>query len=148
MLSAFHALSSLRLTAFSQDRWNGSLSIIKETEAQECETAGHQYTAVRGKAGLWLCTSAFAMMQSGSLQHWYLCWGLYCHYLWVSLHILNKFIGLPWRRQWHPTPVLLPGKPHGRRSLVGCGPWGREESAPSLEAWSFSYWTTREVSRL
>ena len=32
------------------------------------------------------------------------------------------------RRQWHPTPVLLPGKSHGRRSLVGCSPCGREES--------------------
>ena len=32
------------------------------------------------------------------------------------------------RRQWHPTPVLLPGKSHGRRSLVGYSPWGREES--------------------
>ena len=32
------------------------------------------------------------------------------------------------RRQWHPTPVLLPGKSHGRRSLVGCSPWGRWES--------------------
>ena len=32
------------------------------------------------------------------------------------------------RRQWHPTPVLLPGKSHGRRSLVGCSPQGREES--------------------
>ena len=31
------------------------------------------------------------------------------------------------RRRWHPTPVLLPGKPHGRRNLVGCSPWGREE---------------------
>ena len=31
------------------------------------------------------------------------------------------------RRQWHPTPVLLPGKSHGRRSLVGCSPWGRQE---------------------
>ena len=29
------------------------------------------------------------------------------------------------RRQWHPTPGLLPGKSHGRRSLVGCSPWGR-----------------------
>ena len=29
--------------------------------------------------------------------------------------------------QWHPTPVLLPGKSHGRRSLVGCSPWGRLE---------------------
>ena len=28
----------------------------------------------------------------------------------------------------HPTPVLLPGKSHGRRNLVGCGPWGRKES--------------------
>ena len=31
-------------------------------------------------------------------------------------------------RQWHPTPVLLPGKSHGRRSLVGCSPWCRCES--------------------
>ena len=32
-----------------------------------------------------------------------------------------------WRRQWQPTPVLLPGKSHGQRSLVGCSLWGREE---------------------
>ena len=32
------------------------------------------------------------------------------------------------RRQWHPTPVLLPGKSHGRKSLVGCSPWGHEVS--------------------
>ena len=32
------------------------------------------------------------------------------------------------RRQWQATPVLLPGKSHGRRSLVGCSPWGRYES--------------------
>ena len=40
---------------------------------------------------------------------------------WHSLAILR-------RRQWHPTPVLLPGKSHGQRSLVGCSPWGREQS--------------------
>jgi len=33
-----------------------------------------------------------------------------------------------WRRQWQPTPVLLPGKSHGWRSLVGYSPWGCEES--------------------
>ena len=33
-----------------------------------------------------------------------------------------------WRRQWHPTPVLLPGKSHGQRSLIDCSPWGCEES--------------------
>ena len=32
------------------------------------------------------------------------------------------------RRQWHPSPVLLPGKSHGRRILVGCSPWDRKES--------------------
>ena len=34
----------------------------------------------------------------------------------------------PRRSQWHPIPVLLPGKSHGWRSLVGCSPWGLEES--------------------
>ena len=33
-----------------------------------------------------------------------------------------------WRRQWHPTPAVLPGKSHGWRSLVGRSPWGRIES--------------------
>ena len=33
-----------------------------------------------------------------------------------------------WRRKWHPTPVLVPGKSYGRRSLVGYSPWGLEES--------------------
>ena len=32
------------------------------------------------------------------------------------------------RRQWQPTPVLLPGESHGHGSLVGCSPWGRTES--------------------
>ena len=32
------------------------------------------------------------------------------------------------RRQWQPTPVLLPGKSHERRSLVGCSPWSCKES--------------------
>ena len=34
---------------------------------------------------------------------------------------------MSWRRQWHPTPVLLPGKSHEWRSLVGCSLWGCEE---------------------
>ena len=33
-----------------------------------------------------------------------------------------------WRRKWQPTPVFLPGKSHGRRSLVGYSPWGHKES--------------------
>ena len=35
----------------------------------------------------------------------------------------NPWVGkIPWRRKWHPTPVLLPGKYHGQRSLVGYSP--------------------------
>ena len=33
---------------------------------------------------------------------------------------------IPWRRKWQPTPVFLPGKFHGQRSLVGYSPWGRK----------------------
>ena len=34
----------------------------------------------------------------------------------------------PWRRKWQSTPVLLPGKSHGQRSLVGYSLWGHKES--------------------
>ena len=47
------------------------------------------------------------------------------------------------RRQWHPTPVLLPGKSHGWRSLVGCSPWGHKEldmTAISLSLFTFMHW--------
>ena len=33
---------------------------------------------------------------------------------------------IPWRRQWQPTLIFLPGKSHGQRSLVGYSPWGRK----------------------
>ena len=44
------------------------------------------------------------------------------------------------RRQWHPTPVLLPGKSHGRRSLVGCSPWGRYDWVTLLSLFTFMHW--------
>ena len=34
---------------------------------------------------------------------------------------------MPWSRKWHPTPVVLPGKSHGQRSLAGYSPWGHKE---------------------
>ena len=45
---------------------------------------------------------------------------------WLT-YLLGTYYRYLWRRQWHPTPVLLPRKSHGRRSLLGCSPWGREE---------------------
>ena len=38
--------------------------------------------------------------------------------------LFNMLSRVVWRRQWQPTPVLLPGESHGQRSLVGCSPWG------------------------
>ena len=75
--------------------------------------------------------------------------GVSCHFLFqcvkvkslsrvlaTTIYIQSPIPGFPmmctfcWRRQWHPTPVLLPGKSHGhgQRTLVGFSPWGCEES--------------------
>ena len=35
---------------------------------------------------------------------------------------------IPWRREWQPTPVFLPGESHGQRGLVGYRPWGHKET--------------------
>ena len=35
---------------------------------------------------------------------------------------------IPWRREWQPTPIFLPGEFHGQRSLAGYSPWGYKES--------------------
>ena len=43
----------------------------------------------------------------------------------LNTYMNASYSGRLWRRRWHPTPVLLPRKSHGRRSLVGCSPWGR-----------------------
>ena len=66
---------------------------------------------------------------------------------WLSMHVhayLYICIYKLLRRQWHPTPVLLPGKSHGQRSLVGCSPWGGYESdtnwATSLSLFTFMHW--------
>ena len=42
----------------------------------------------------------------------------------------------PGRRKWQPTPVLLPWKLHGQRSLAGYSPWGRKESDMTERAWT------------
>ena len=49
-------------------------------------------------------------------------WTLVGKVISLLFNMLSRLVR--WRRQWHPTPVLLPGKSHGQRSLVGCSPWG------------------------
>ena len=63
----------------------------------------------------------------------------------MNWSVFTRRYGQDRRRQWHPTPVLLPGKSHGRRSLVGCSPWGLEESARAEQVhFHFSHSCTGE----
>ena len=65
---------------------------------------------------------------------------------WLEVNDLGRLVNRYGRRQWHPTPVLLPGKSHGRKSLVGCSPWGRSESGTTerlhfhISHFTFMHW--------
>ena len=47
---------------------------------------------------------------------------------------------IPWRRKWQPTPVFLPGKLHGQRSLVGYSSWDCKESDTTERLTHISFW--------
>ena len=58
---------------------------------------------------------------------WWLRWQRVC--LQCRRPGFDPWVGkISWRRKWQPTPVFLPGKFHGRRSLAGYGPWGHKQS--------------------
>ena len=55
-----------------------------------------------------------------------------CEATWLTRRLEQRTVGIfegnsIRRRQWQPTPVLLPGKSHGQRSLVGYSPWSCDE---------------------
>ena len=57
------------------------------------------------------------------------CLSLVCVFVLCSIFTSSGYFqSFLWRRQWHPTLVLLPGESHGQRSLVASSPWGRWES--------------------
>ena len=56
----------------------------------------------------------------------------------LGFSMYNIMLSTNQRRQWHPTPVLLPRKSHGWKSLVGCSLWGRSESA-RLSDFTFTF---------
>ena len=65
-------------------------------------------------------------------RHCVRCLYIIVHFsFWASEHtlhyILVNYTAIIRRRQWHPTPVILPGKSHGWQTLVDCSPWGCEE---------------------
>ena len=81
--------------------------LLIENKTQATETLPHLRIHTTGKARI-----AFSLKEI-------LCFALNCIFTGFRLGSVI---------QWHPTPVLLPGKSHGPRSLEGCSPWGRWES--------------------
>ena len=71
--------------------------------------------------------------------HWLkkICWAHSLYSMWLRRQRIypqcgrpgfDPWVGkIPWRREWLPTPVLLPGEFHGQRSLAGYSPWGHKE---------------------
>src|SRR5574337_611881 len=47
---------------------------------------------------------------------------------WLEVNDLGRLVNRYGRRQWHPTPVFLPGESQGLKGLVGCRPWGHTDS--------------------
>ena len=81
--------------------------------------------------------------QVGALKWGWLPWW----HIWKSVCLqcgrpgFEPWVGqIPWRRKWQSTLVLLPGKPHGQRSLVGYSLWGRKES-DMTERLHFHFWS-------
>ena len=73
------------------------------------------------KVGIKLSVQKTKIMASGPITSWQIDGE-------TMETVIDFILGAPKslrRRQWHPTPVLLPGKSYGLRSLVGCNPWGR-----------------------
>ena len=66
---------------------------------------------------LQFCNCMIPVHASCGLNGWSACWSISASAMVPKLTWDNVYVR---RRQWHPTPVLLPGKSHGRRSLVGC----------------------------
>ena len=81
----------------------------------------------------------------GILRQWKRFHSIVIHSHSIQLYLrwrpkLEKYSHLfAYLRQRHPTPVLSPGKSHGWRSLVGCSPWGRENSRTQLRNFTFTF---------
>ena len=123
------------------------ISLLKSEKCGKTRTA---FLGGRKHAAADKVTACFYLLKSSTWREVRQDWSFQpifnptsCHVTQVSgsqcvkiLHLLNIdycgwFHGYSvWirRRRWHPTPVLLLGKSHGQRSLVGCGLWGLEES--------------------
>ena len=87
------------------------------------------------------CLSSSSLVFSVNVPYWFNYLSITCFdsFIFRDNHTLVR------RRKWHPTPVLLPGKSQGRRSLVSSGPWGRQES-DTTEQLHFHFHTLVDIT--
>ena len=85
-------------------------------QATSLELVANSSSRVSSQTWDWTCVSCIAA------EFFLFFLSFFFFFFFLTTRPINRI------RQLHPTPVLLPGKSHGWRSLVGCAPWGRKES--------------------
>ena len=81
------------------------------------------------------------LLRVGGLRWWLSGKESTCLWRRYKRHRLDPWVWkIPWRRKWQPTPVLLPGKSHGERSMAGYSPWGRKTLSNSSTAVRVRSW--------
>ena len=77
-----------------------------------------------------LCTLFLFHLETRArnVTHWRISFHCLLALSYIILSKWNSWVGKsPWRREWRPTPVFLPGEFHGHRNLAGYSPWGHRE---------------------
>ena len=106
----------------------------------KCVPSRHEYSALlemradRGQAK-GISDHSAALCSSQSTQYSVMAYmGKECKNEWIYVYMQHRgprfdpwVEKIPWRRKWQPTPVLLPGRSHGWRSLASYSPWGHKE---------------------
>ena len=121
---------------FKSNPSQGIISIASKSIGQRSEiySLSNFMTSFIGVSSLrtWPCyrnenlLREYKFKNCGNRLPWWLRWLRVC--LQCRRPRFNTWVRkIPWRREWPPTPVFLPGVFHGQRSLVGCGPWRWEE---------------------
>ena len=130
-----HEFSGMLFSLFCYFISPSLLSLLKQKNKQTNKNANFYLL-------IFILGSAIA---SSFIQPWLI---FFLQFLFIFLYLFFFFFflslifglfkpmsSLPWRRKQQPTPVFLPGESHGRRSLVGCSPWGRTESDTTEATW-------------
>ena len=109
---------------------------LKQTNSQVFSSVFLQYLSYRNNVCLWNFKKYKCMRKErGLFSPFSYLFGFPCGSDGKSICLqcrkpgFDPWVGkIPWRRKWQPTPVLLPGKSHGQRTLVGYSPWDHKES--------------------